>query len=68
MMHACSIAYQGHHSALLNLVSYLTNTVETHLTTTILMRPPYLKTTFGSERNFSLYFMFDFASLIRPVS
>ena len=43
-------------------------TVETHLTTTSLKRPPLLKTTFWPERNISLYFMFDFASLIRPAS
>ena len=44
------------------------HTVETHLTTTSLRRPPLLKTTFWSERNIFLYFMFNFASLIRPVS
>ena len=44
------------------------DTVETHLTTTSLKRPPLLKTTFGAERNISLYFMFDLASIIRPVS
>ena len=42
-------------------------TVETHLTTTSIKRPPHLKDTFWTERNISLYFMFDFASLIRPV-
>ena len=43
-------------------------TVDTHLTTTSIKRPPHLKTTFWPEQNISLYFMFDFASLIRPVS
>ena len=37
-------------------------------TTTSIKRPPHLKTTFWSEQNFPFYFMFDFASLKRPVS
>ena len=40
------------------------NTVETHLTTTSIKRPPHLRDTFGPERNISLYFMFGFASLM----
>ena len=44
------------------------NTVETHLTTTSIKRPPHLKDTFWLERNISLYFMFELTSLIRPVS
>ena len=43
-------------------------TVETHLTTTSIKRPPHLKDTFWPEQNFPPYFMFNFASLIRLVS